>query len=60
MNNNKRLRIIMAKHQLKQKDVSVLLSCSLDTVKHWTCKDYNPMPANLLELLELKLPSNRP
>lgn len=53
--NTKRLRVLMAEHDLKAEDVSALLNRTVSTVYHWRKKGGKVIPQELLELLELKL-----
>ena len=47
----------MELHDLTSADVAELLGVSVFTVNSWRSRNGNPMPDNLLELLELKLTS---
>lgn len=46
---------IMTAHSLTSRDVGQLLGRTEQTVLIWRCKSGKIIPANLLELLELKL-----
>jgi hypothetical protein len=55
-NRTKRLREIMAGHNLNAPDVGELLKRSPQTVRSWACaNDQRAIPPHMLELLESKL-----
>ena len=58
MNNHEALRLLIDNHGLTHKEVSALLRCSISSVKHWS-NGSNPMPDHMIELLSLKLTSDR-